>query len=92
MVICNVSFHFLTLIAGILALAAVIQINSSMSSCVSDKIAFPTESDIAVLAYELFYIRVNFLVFTKCALPLKAFATGLACEGFDVRVRRHVFF
>lgn len=90
-IICNVGFHFLALVAGVLALTAVIQINSSVPSCMSDKIAFPTESDVAVLANELLHIRVHFLMLTKCALALEALAAGLAAEGLDVWVRWHVF-
>jgi hypothetical protein len=83
-IICNVGFHFLALVAGVLALTAVIQVDSSVSSGVSNEIALPTESDVAVLANELFNIRVHFLMLAKSALALEALAAGLAGEGLDV--------
>ena len=84
MIICNVGFHLFALVARVLAFTAVIQVDSSVSRCVSNEIALPTESDVAVLANELFHIRVHFLMLAKSALALEALAAGLAGEGLDV--------
>jgi len=87
-----VGFNFFPFITGKLALAAVVQINSGVPSCMSDQVSLPSKPSIAMLADKLLYVRVHLLVLTQSTLPFETLSTGCTNKRLNVRVRRHVLF